>query len=82
MSLQSPIANEFSLFLMEKSPICKIKSQCLFDEKICTPPSFSPVLCIWKGEREAGPVDKGTGTEQAACFPLVSGMCEPFSQRT
>ena len=52
ISLLSKITNEFSLFLMEKSHICKIKSQCLFDERICRLccPLFQ-ILCAWKEEQ-------------------------------
>lgn len=52
ISLLSKITNEFSLFLMEKRHICKIKSQCLFDERICRLrcPLFQ-ILCAWKEEQ-------------------------------
>lgn len=75
ISLWSTITNEFSLFLMEKSHICKIKSQCLCDERICwlCHPFFKDRV-LGKTSEEAKPLVKGVGAEQAAGFyPLVQG---------
>lgn len=55
---------------MEKSHICKIKSQCLFDERICRlcRPLFKYSVLAKKSEA-ANPLVKGIGAEQKACFP-------------
>lgn len=73
-SLQSMITNEFSLFLMGKSPICKIKSQCLFDKRICR---LCCPFCKYRvlgKSKEAKPLVQGVGAEQAAGFPSFKAV--------
>lgn len=69
LSLWSTTPNEFSLFLMEKSHICKIKSQCLFDERICwlCHPLFQYHV-LGKVSEKVQPLVKGVRAEQAAGF--------------
>lgn len=81
ISLWSMITNEFSLFLMGKSHICKIKSQCLFDERICRlccP--FFKYCVLGKKSEEVKPLVKGIWAEQAACFfpPLFQDYVSLF----
>ena len=74
MSLQSPVANEFSAFLTEESHVCKIKSQCLFDEGICMlcRPSLTHGA-LGKESGAAGPGVRGVAAERAAA-PPTSGQ--------
>lgn len=52
---------------MEKSHICKIKSQCLFDERICwLCRPFFKYCVLGKMSEEAKPLVKGVGAEQTA----------------
>lgn len=79
LSLWSTTPNEFSLFLMEKSHICKIKSQCLFDERICwLCHPFFQYHVLGKVSENVQPLVKGIRAEQAAgfypCFKALWGF--------
>lgn len=78
ISLLSKITNEFSLFLMEKSHICKIKSQCLFDERICRLRCpFFQILCAWKEEQGSETSSQGHWSRAGSWLhplPQISGL--------
>lgn len=85
VSLPRTVTNEFSLFLMGRSHICKIKSQCLFDERICRLRCpFFKYRVLGKRSKEAKLLTKDLGALRAACFSpsSVSRPCEPFSEGT
>lgn len=74
ISLQSPIPNECALFLMEKSHICKIKSQCLFDERICRLcHPFFRYHVLGKKSEEANPLVTGVTAADSLLSPPFQG---------